>query len=481
MNATQRMDREVADSDRYAINHLRLGFVDSACEDQYLRGTIDRSMGYIRFYLLTGAICFCFFGLLDALVLPTEWLYTVWLIRFGVVTPLLLSILAFTYHRRFVDFAQLILACAMVVSGMGVIAMTAILPAPFGGMYYAGIILVVAYCGSLIRMKFLYSTAAAVGLFAAHQVVVLFINPVPAEVYYTNTFFLAMATGVGIFTGYLHELYLRRAHVAELTIRAQHENSRMLLIETQAANKAKSEFLATMSHELRTPLNAICGFSEIIEGEMFGPVGCPQYAEYAKDIHTSGTHLLSIINDILDIAKAESGKLVLNEEAFNLAETVEATVRMMTAAASQKQLEILTDGMDTSAIVCADQRLLRQAILNLLSNAVKFTEPKGRVKVALFTHSTGDISVEVVDTGVGIAPADMDRIMRPFEQVERAMSRQNGGTGLGLPYSQKIAEIHGGRITLESALGLGTRCRIILPAWRHMEEKSLPAALRKAS
>jgi signal transduction histidine kinase len=254
----------------------------------------------------------------------------------------------------------------------------------------------------------------------------------------------------------------------------------LLLIETQAANKAKSEFLATMSHELRTPLNAICGFSEIIEGEMFGPVGCPQYADYAKDIRTSGNHLLSIINDILDIAKAEAGKLVLNEEAFDLAETVESTVRMVTGTAEQKGLQILTGGVETAVMVCADKRLLSQALLNLLSNAIKFTEARGRVKVSLVTHDTGDVSIEIVDTGVGIAPADMDRIMRPFEQVESAMSRQNGGTGLGLPYSQKISEIHGGRLTLESALGLGTRCRIIIPEWRHINSVQA-LGLRKAS
>ncbi len=480
MKPNRRTERDTGERESLALDHWRLRFKDRAAETEYLEATLLRSLGYIRFYMATGALCFMFFGILDALVLPTEILPEIWLIRFGIVSPVLFGILAHTYHRTFRPRAQLSLALAMLSSGMGVIAMTAVLPPAHAGMYYAGIILVVAYCGSLIRMKFVYTVGTSVFLFLSYQAVAIWINPIPDTVYFTNTFFLAMATGVGIFTGYLHELYLRRAYVADKTIRRQNESSRLLLIETQAANKAKSEFLATMSHELRTPLNAICGFSQIIEGEMFGPVGQPQYAEYAKDIRTSGNHLLSIINDILDIAKAEAGKLVLNEEAFDLAETVEATVRMVTGTAQDKQLEILTDGTAREIIICADQRFLRQAILNLLSNAIKFTGAKGRVKVSVITHGTGDISIEVVDTGVGIAPTDMDRIMRPFEQVEGAMSRQNGGTGLGLPYCQKISEIHGGRLTLESALGLGTRCRIILPEWRRLDTK-VAEKLREAS
>jgi len=480
MNTRHRPDQDTDNNERLALNHWRLDFIDKKAESEYLDATLLRSLGYIRFYMCTGALCFMLFGILDALVLPLSTLYYVWIIRFGIVTPILFGILAHTYHKNFKQQAQFSLALAMLASGLGVVAMTAVLPSPFAGMYYAGIILVVAYCGSLIRMKFVYTVGAAMLLFTSYQFVALLVNPVPHEVYFTNTFFLAMATGIGIFTGYLHELYLRRAYIADMTIRRQSESSRLLLIETQAANKAKSEFLATMSHELRTPLNAICGFSEIIEGEMFGPVGCAKYADYAKDIRASGNHLLSIINDILDIAKAEAGKLVLNEEAFDLAEVLESTVRMVTGTAEQKGLQILTGGVDSAVMVCADQRLLSQAILNLLSNAIKFTEERGRVKVSLVSHDTGDVSIEIVDTGVGIAPADMDRIMRPFEQVEGAMSRQNGGTGLGLPYSQKISEIHGGRLTLESALGLGTRCRIVLPEWRHLDSMQA-LKLRKAS
>jgi len=465
---------------QHALNYVRLSFQDTESEATYQKESLGKSITYIRFYVCSAAALFAIVGVLDYLVLPKSILYATLAIRFGFIIPTLIGILALTYHPRFHQFAQFILTTLMLASGMGVIAMTAILPAPYNGSYYAGIILVAVYCGTLIRLKFQYSSMSSLFLICVYQIVALAINPVPEEVYYNNTFFLVIATGIGMFTSYLHELHMRRAYVGDLIIRAQNERSKALLIEARVANKAKSEFLATMSHELRTPLNAICGFSEIIKNEMFGPIQQDQYSEYANDIHNSGSHLLSIINDILDIAKAEAGKLSLSEATVDLTDVIASCLRMCSASASQKGVELLRNGLDVPVMLMADERLLRQAMLNLLSNAIKFTDHSGRIEIGSQVQINGDIAIDVVDTGVGIAPEDISRVMRPFEQVEGSMARQNGGTGLGLPYCEKIAEIHGGRLTLQSALGCGTRCRIILPAWRLIEVIT-DSELREAS
>ena len=479
MHETEPTSSQVTAS-KYALDHLRLTFRDAEAETVYQRESLNNAISFVRYYIGGGAVCISLFGLLDAALLSGPVLNSVLALRFGFIVPILLLVFALTYHRRFHAFSQVPLIVAMLSSGLGIIAMTAILPAPYNGTYYAGIIMVAVYCGTLFRLKFAHSSACSIALMLAYHVVALWVNPVPIGIYLNNAFFLAMAVGIALLTTYLNELYMRRAYVSEMIIRAQHKKSHALLIEARVANKAKSEFLATMSHELRTPLNAICGFSEMMTQEIFGPVGQEQYADYAADIHNSGTHLLSIINDILDIAKAEAGKLQLSETAVDLSETVQTCTRMCQGAADKKGILIETSGIDEIVQVLGDERLLRQALLNLLSNAVKFTDVGGRINVTLEIFANGEIAIEVTDTGVGIAEEDIARIMRPFEQVEGSLARQNGGTGLGLPYSEKIAEIHGGRLLLSSTLGTGTRCQIILPQWRFLDVIE-PSELRQAS
>jgi PAS domain S-box-containing protein len=248
--------------------------------------------------------------------------------------------------------------------------------------------------------------------------------------------------------------------------RAQAE--RQLLAAKEAAehaNRTKGEFLATMSHELRTPLNAIIGFSEVMGQELLGSLGHPTYKEYVGDIKTSGTHLLNIINDILDFSKAEAGMINLDDDAVDLAEVIETCLRLLGPQAEAKGIPLEVDLPETRVRVRGDLRRLKQVLLNLLSNAVKFTN-EGRVTATLRADPKSGVVLRIIDTGIGIAEPDLDRVMEAFTQADSRLSRTHEGTGLGLPLSRVLVEAHGGRLSVESVFGKGTTATVRLPAQR---------------
>ncbi|WP_428150574.1 PAS domain-containing sensor histidine kinase [Brevundimonas sp.] len=236
------------------------------------------------------------------------------------------------------------------------------------------------------------------------------------------------------------------------------------MTRAEAANQAKSEFLANMSHELRTPLNAINGFSEIMAGEMFGPLGDAKYKGYAADILKSGQHLLSLINDILDMAKIEAGKMTLHYEPVDLTEVCEDAIRLMRGKAQDSGLTLSLQAPDLPEID-ADYRGLKQVMLNLISNAVKFTPEGGEITVSL--HTLGDrVRIAVTDTGIGIAAQDLARLAQPFEQVEGQHSKTTQGTGLGLSLTKALIELHQGQMLMESEPGVGTTVSFDIPMKR---------------
>jgi signal transduction histidine kinase len=284
-----------------------------------------------------------------------------------------------------------------------------------------------------------------------------------------------MATGVGLFSGYYQELYVRKSYVSQKIIEAKNLTLNALLVEADNANKSKSEFLATMSHELRTPLNAIIGFSDVLHKQLYGSLGNARYLEYVADINASGLHLLAIINDILDLAKAEAGKLELREDVFDLVSCLQGCMQMCAGRADEGSVILELATAEPEIEIYADERLMRQLALNLISNAVKFTPPGGRVDIQARPNAHREIVLEVADTGIGIPTEHLDRVLRPFEQVERALSRRHGGTGLGLPFAKKIAELHGGTLVLESAIDRGTHVTVQLPSKRLIpQRRALP-------
>ncbi len=243
-------------------------------------------------------------------------------------------------------------------------------------------------------------------------------------------------------------------------------------LRAEEASNAKSSFLANMSHELRTPLNAINGFSQMMVQQIYGPLGDARYADYARDILASGTHLLDLINDVLDMAKIEAGKFTISPKAMLLDEVIEQAVRMVKGRADERGVALETDFADLDEIT-ADPRAIKQIVLNLLANAVKFTESGGRVLVQTRAGMT-DVTIRVVDTGIGIPPEHLPRLGNAFEQVENEHARQHQGTGLGLALCKSFAEMHGGSMSISSEVGVGTMVSVSLP--RFASVRALEAA-----
>jgi len=449
----------------YRFDPLQLRFRNAAVEQTFIRETLRQSLNFVRSYLIAGTGLYICFGVLDWIV-GGDTLPALWAIRYAVVCPILLGIFALTFFPVFLRVSQPALAAAMLASGFGIVVMTAIMHAPWNSQYYAGLIMVVIYCGSLIRLKFIHSLWISLLMIACYQAVGLVINPIATKDFINNDFFLIMATGVGLFSGYIQEMYIRRAYVGQKIIEDKNTVTTMLLHEANQANKSKSEFLATMSHEFRTPLNAIIGFSDIIKNQTFGAIGNKQYAEYANDINSSGLHLLAIINDVLDLAKADAGKVQLAEREVDFTDVLRRCVRMCHERAQSGKVRLLFPDCTEPVYIMGDERLLLQIAINIVSNAVKFTPEGGDVRLTLHARMGEGVTMKVADTGIGIPQEDIQRVLRPFEQVESSYARKHGGSGLGLPYADRLARLHGGELTLQSIVGRGTTVTVRLPAER---------------
>ena len=269
---------------------------------------------------------------------------------------------------------------------------------------------------------------------------------------------------------------MRQAFAQRYLLRMEAKRAVKLSKEAEAGNKAKSEFLAIVSHELRTPLNAIIGFSEIMEQKMFGPIGDDKYDGYVTDIADSGRHLLGIINGILDLSRAEAGKLEMREDDVDVVDVIDRALKMSRDEAAKQGVRLAFTPPEQELIVWADEGLLRQVMVNLVSNAVKFTGHGGLVDVSADRTAQGGIRIEVSDTGVGIEADKLDVIVEPFIQVESAMARENGGVGLGLPLVKKIVEMHDGKLKIESEPGVGTTVSVTLPKARWIEDGPLVQA-----
>ena len=256
-----------------------------------------------------------------------------------------------------------------------------------------------------------------------------------------------------------------RFHVEDLAreLEETRDDALKKRFEAETANASKTAFLANMSHELRTPLNAILGFSEIIAQECFGPVGSRRYQDYANDIHSSGAHLLSLINDLLDVAKIEAGRMEISPHPLDAEHAFDIVLKLAGNNAIEKGQTLKIEVEPSCPPLYADERALKQILLNLVSNAVKFTPVGGRIDVLANKARDGGFQIMVRDNGPGIPRDKLDKIFTPFSQVDNRYDRQSGGTGLGLALVRGLAELHGGRAWIESDEGAGCTAFVVLP------------------
>jgi signal transduction histidine kinase len=254
-------------------------------------------------------------------------------------------------------------------------------------------------------------------------------------------------------------LVLAKQQAETNAVRANRE-----MIQAQASDRAKTKFLANMSHELRTPLNAIIGFSEVIQLDAQQPKD--RYPEYAKYIHEAAVHLLEVINGILDLARIEAGKVELEEAAVSVPRLVDLAVTTIRPLAEKKLVNLNCQAGLTEPSIWVDQTKFKQVLFNILSNAVKFTRAGGSVTVNWMHSGGGDLVIAIKDTGVGIPREQLEKVFEPFEQVEDHLTRQNEGTGLGLPIAKALLELHGGKLVLHSEINKGTTAELHLPGYR---------------
>ncbi len=270
--------------------------------------------------------------------------------------------------------------------------------------------------------------------------------------------------------------------LAEERIKLRKSNVELVRAKRRAeeANQAKSAFLANMSHELRTPLNAILGFSEIIRDKLLG-TDVDRYATYAADIHRSGSHLLSIVNDILDVTRIEAGKLELREERVRLSVLVTRCLAAVEQQASTGGVRLASPGKELGVSIYGDKHKLKQIVINLLSNAIKFTPPGGSIDITAAAEPEGGLSLSIRDTGIGMTEDEIRQALELFRQVDNSLSRRFEGAGLGLPLAVRLTELHGGTIVIESAPGKGTTVAVHFPAERVFWDKAFAHKLQAES
>ncbi|MGD1869006.1 MAG: sensor histidine kinase [Neomegalonema sp.] len=438
---------------------------DAETERDFAAWNATRTFQTQRLSLFLGVFVYSLFGILDAQI-DSESTSMVLLIRFAIGAPLMLLIALSYRANRSPEDLELLVTIDVLIASLTIVWMMAIGTETVVETYPFGIVIVMAFASGFLVQNFRMAIPAQFFVIACFVGVYLVRMP---DHYYmiANIMFVVTAYITLVFANIVLE---KRARDSFFAIR-EAERARQRAIEmyedAQEASYAKTQFLATVSHELRTPLNAIIGFSDIMSKEMLGPIGTPQYKEYAADTNHSGRHLLNIIENILDMSRFDLSKTKEAAEEVPLDEAVRTAVRMSDTYAKAKDVKIkVRTPRGPVPTVLVDETRFQQVLVNLIDNAVKFTPARGRVTVSWKLRESGAVAVSITDNGIGIPQDKIDRVLEPFTQVENAFSKTNEGLGLGLSLVRRILEAHGGASEIESRLGEGSTFYAVLPAAR---------------
>lgn len=444
---------------RFSTRRLVSGFDDPETERRFAEQNLNETLPFMRLAVSFGTLLYAAFGLLDYTAFPDDY-GKLWLIRYGIVCPILLLVLVFSFTEPFRRVAPVLMPTGVCVAGLGIVAMTAIRDVPGVDNYYAGVIITMIFCATLSGVRFVAASIVCLLLFVAYFVTATLINPLPQAKLVNNMFFLTVTVAFGIFSAFAQDHYVRRGFITAEALRDEKARAETLLDKARAGSRAKSEFLAVMSHELRTPLNAIIGYAQLQIAGMIGYV-TPEQLGFLDRILSNAQHLLFLINQMLDISKIEAGRMELTQHPFNVRKCLEAV---------EKQNRVLTDAKSLAFTISVDDRLplmmmgdearVRQILINLVSNAVKFTD-QGEVSIKARPCSEGKWQLIVSDTGIGIPPHLHEVIFDEFAQAEAGLQR--GGTGLGLSITRKLIHMMNGSIRVDSGLGKGSSFIVTLP------------------
>lgn len=443
----------------YEVSYKSLRFLRPELEAAYQTETLSKEIPLARIAILIGCVMLGTFILLDWFI-ARDSLFHFLAIRLLFGCPLLLALIPLSLLPVSQENRRSLLSLSLIVPNISILWMIAIAPERVAELYYVGLILTMCFLVCLWRMGYVAPSLSSFATVAAYNVIMAY-KDVPAESLVAANFFLNGAALTFIYLSYSREVVQRREFARTDILRRERIELERLGEEAEAANKAKSAFIATMNHELRTPLNAIIGFSDILHNGSI-PLKEERKREYAKDIHDSGQHLLELINDILDLSRGEAGMIQRDDEVFSPAEEAERVVRMLRERAARGDIELSIGDFPRDLHLEADARLFRQVLTNFVTNAVKFTPAGGTVTVTARGTLDG-FRVEVIDTGIGIAEHELEKMFEPFCQSDNSDTRRYEGTGLGLAIVRQIAEVHGGRAWLESEIGHGTRAIIEFP------------------
>ena len=444
------------------MHWLSLRFADRALEASFAEEQARKAVRLFRMAAVLGVAITALWVAFDYLLPMTSRLGVPFRVAmlFGML-PIYVLAYAHSYTRDFLRHQQ---GKAVVGLCLVSVALTGLASGMSREMFAGLLSIVTLHTLAIYTVARLRFPAACVGGWLTLAIFVGYLGSVlerPGEALFRIGALLVVTNIVGMFACYQMDLYVRREWVA-LRLREQAElEARRARDLAEAATRVKSEFLASMSHELRTPLNAIIGFSEVLGERLFGEMNEKQ-EEYIHDIHESGRHLLSLINDILDLSKIEAGRMELDVSVFHLPSAIDNAVTLVRERAERHGVRLRCDIDPALGEFTGDERKLKQIMLNLLSNAVKFTPEGGQISVTARARSPL-VEVAVADTGAGIAPDDLPRVFDEFRQVGTDSTRKAEGTGLGLTLTKRFVELHGGTMGVRSEPGKGSTFSFTLP------------------